>query len=378
MPPRRRFPIVWLTLTTLVALLMSLYEYLDDVARATGEPAIVNFIEEFTGVFAAAVLFPLVRGVARRFPFDGMRRPRAAVVHLLSVLGFSAVHTTLNWVSREVLFRAAGLGDYDYGLMPVRYLMEFPIDVIIYTLFAAGTWFVDRHEAARERQLHAAQLSTELTEAQLQNLRLQLQPHFLFNALNTISSRMYDDPKAADVMLSQLAELLRAALQTARVQEVPLGVELELLGHYFALLEARFGAALEHGVRVDDAVAQALVPSLVLQPLVENAVRHGNLSRLGRGRVQVTARSDGEWLCLDVEDDGPGISDLRAKAIVSSANGGSGGVGISSTIERLRLLYGAGQGVELSTSALGGLMVRLRVPLRIADTHTTIYAAADR
>jgi two-component system, LytTR family, sensor kinase len=377
MAVRRRFPIVWLTLTTLVALLMSLYEYLDDVARATGEPASVNFIEEFTGVFAAAVLFPFVRRMARRFPLDGAGRTRAAAVHLLSVMGFSAVHTTLNWASREVLFRAVGLGDYDYGLMPVRYLMEFPIDVIIYTLFAAGTWFVDRHEAARERQLQAARLSTELTEAQLQNLRLQLQPHFLFNALNTISSRMYDDPKAADVMLSQLAELLRAALQTARMQEVPLGVELELLGHYFALLEARFGSALEHGVRVDDAVTRALVPSLVLQPLVENAVRHGNLSRLGRGRVQVTARPEGEWLCLDVEDDGPGMSDVRAKAIVSTAGGG--GVGISSTIERLRLLYGAGQGVELSSSTLGGLLVRLRVPLRIAETtHTTFYAAADR
>ncbi len=369
MAERRGFPTVWLALTTLVALLMSLYEYLDEVARATGEPASINFIEELTGVFAAASLFPLVRAVARRFPFDGAQRTRTVAVHLLSVLAFSAVHTTLNWASREVLFRAAGLGDYDYGLMPVRYLMELPIDVIIYTLFAAGTWFVDRHEAARERQLHAARLSTELTEAQLQNLRLQLQPHFLFNALNTISSTMYDDPKAADVMLSQLAELLRAALQTARVQEVPLAVELELLGHYFALLEARFGAALEHGVRVDDAVSRAMVPSLVLQPLVENAVRHGNLSRLGRGRVQVTARPDGEWLCLDVEDDGPGMSDLRAKAIVSSAGGG--GVGISSTIERLRLLYGAGQGVELSSSALGGLLVRLRVPLRLADSRAT-------
>jgi signal transduction histidine kinase len=376
MAERRRFPTVWLGLTTLVALLMSLYEYLDDVTRATGEPASVNFIEEFTGVFGAAILFFVVRAVTRRFPLDGPRRARAAAIHLGTLMAFSATHTTLNWVSREILFRAAGLPDYDYGLMPVRYLMEFPIDVIAYTLFAAGTWFVDRHEAARERQLQAARLSNELNQAQLQNLRLQLQPHFLFNALNTISSTMYDDPKAADVMLAQLAELLRAALQTARTQEVPLAVELELLNHYFALLEARFGAALEHGVRVHDDVARAMVPTFVLQPLVENAVRHGNLSRLGRGRVQVTARPDGEWLCLDVEDDGPGISDLRAKALVSS--NGAAGVGISSTIERLRLLYGGGQGVELSQSPLGGLLVRLRVPLRVPGPHPVVYASADR
>jgi sensor histidine kinase YesM len=118
-----------------------------------------------------------------------------------------------------------------------------------------------------------------------------------------------------------------------------------------------------------------MVPTFVLQPLVENAVRHGNLSRLGRGRVQVTARPDGEWLCLDVEDDGPGVSDLRAKALVSS-NGA--GVGISSTIERLRLLYGAGQGVELSQSPLGGLLVRLRVPLRVPGPQPVAYASADR
>jgi signal transduction histidine kinase len=375
MAERRRFPTVWLALTTLVALLMSLYNHLDDVVRATGERASVNFIEECTGVFGAAVLFFVVRAVVRRLPLDGPRRARAVTVHAFTLLFFSAVHTTLNWASREVLFRIAGLGDYDYGLMPMRYLMEFPIDVVIYTLFAAGTTLVDRHEAARERQLQAARLSNELNEAQLQNLRLQLQPHFLFNALNTISSTMYDDPKAADVMLAQLAELLRAALQTARTQEVPLAVELELLNHYFALLEARFGAALQHGVNVHDEVARAMVPTFVLQPLVENAVRHGNLSRLGRGRVQVTARPDGEWLCLDVEDDGPGVSDLRAKALVSS-NGA--GVGISSTIERLRLLYGAGQGVELSQSPLGGLLVRLRVPLRVPGPQPVAYASADR
>ena len=242
MAERRGFPTVWLALTTLVALLMSLYEYLDEVARATGEPASINFIEELTGVFAAAALFPLVRAVARRFPFDGAQRTRTVAVHLLSVLAFSAVHTTLNWASREVLFRAAGLGDYDYGLMPVRYLMELPIDVIIYTLFAAGTWFVDRHEAARERQLHAARLSTELTEAQLQNLRLQLQPHFLFNALNTISSTMYDDPKAADRhALAARGALARGAPDRPHAGSAAGGGARGCSGHYFALLEARFG-----------------------------------------------------------------------------------------------------------------------------------------
>lgn len=362
MKSRRRVPWVGLALVTLFALLMSFYRYLDDVARANAVPPLIDFIEEFTGVFAAASLLPAVRWMARRFPVTRNNWLRQGLVHGCALVLFSIVHTTLNWTSREILFPLAGLGNYDYGLMPVRYFMEFPIDVVLYTLFAIGTTVFDRREKERQRELETAQLATRLTDAQLQNLQLQLQPHFLFNALNTISSRMYDDPRAADTMIARLAELLRLSLRTATTQEVPLAVELEALGHYMALLVARFGDALQHEVVVTNDVGHALVPAFVLQPLVENAVRHGNLAREGHARIDVRARAANQRLILEVEDDGPG---LYAPLTPARAEGvDHGGLGLVTTRERLRLLYGDAQQLRLERGPLGGLLVRIEIPLR--------------
>jgi LytS/YehU family sensor histidine kinase len=273
---------------------------------------------------------------------------------------FGATLTTSNWASRTVVYRVMGFGDYDYGVMPTRYLMEFPVQVIIYVLFVSGVWLYDRAQAEREAALRAAQLDTQLKQAQLQGLRLQLQPHFLFNALNTISSTMYDDPRAADTMLSRLAELLRVSLRTTQTQEVPLAIELETLDHYVALLRARFGEGLQWRVTVEDGVRQALVPSLMLQPLVENAVRHGNLARIGVGHVTVSAARVDDRLRVQVADDGPGIDpgeDVAEK-----------GIGLAATRERLRLLYGDAQALTLHTAAARDrFTVDIDLPLRLAD-----------
>jgi two-component system, LytTR family, sensor kinase len=354
-----RIPGVWLAGATLFASLMFVYNHLDEVARQTGTPFYFALIDEFTGVFGAAALFPLARWTARRFPVGRqtwmMNLPR----HVGSLLLFSITHTTLNWTSREVIFRVLGLGDYDYGLMSVRYLMEFPIDVILYTLFVWGVWFFDRLAAEREAVLRAAQLESQLRQAQLQGLRLQLQPHFLFNALNTISATMYDDPEGADVMLSRLAELLRVSLRTTQTQEVPLAAELEVLDHYVALLQARFGDRLSLRIDVDPPDLRCvLVPSLILQPLVENAVRHGNLSRLGVGRIEIHARKVGDRLRVEVNDDGPGPA--AGEDVMSK------GIGIASTIERLTLLHGDAQRFEARTRSGAGFQVAFELPLRTA------------
>ncbi|HUE87733.1 MAG TPA: histidine kinase [Vicinamibacterales bacterium] len=174
----------------------------------------------------------------------------------------------------------------------------------------------------------------------MRNLHLQLQPHFLFNALNAISSKVYEDAAAADAMIARLADLLRYALRTSGGQEVPLGVELDALDDYLALLDARFG---ENLVCVRDVAAgarDAFVPSLVLQPVVENAVRHGRLAREGRGRITLRARRDGEMLRLEVEDDGPGLPSGADSPGAPAATPGHGGmtnerVGLASTVERI-------------------------------------------
>jgi signal transduction histidine kinase len=361
-PPRRfRVPVARLIITTLVALLLFSYRHFNDLA--SGQPArpLQRLIEEGTGVFMLSLLFPFVRAVARRYPLRRDSWLTNVPMHAGAALLFGVTGTTLFWLSRTAIFWLVGLGRYDYGVIALRYPMELCIQIIIYTLFVSSVWMFDRSQAERESALRAARMETQLKQAQLQGLRLQLQPHFLFNALNTISSTMYDDPAAADTMLSRLAELLRVSLRTTQAQEVPLAAEIEALDHYVALLHARFGDRLALRMDVDDAVRQALVPSLILQPLVENAVRHGNLSRQGRGRIDVTARRAGDRLRVEVDDDGPGI---QAGADAESL---SKGIGLSATRERLRLLYGDAQRLTLDTRPADGFQVAFELPLRFAS-----------
>jgi anti-sigma regulatory factor (Ser/Thr protein kinase) len=351
----RRSPFPELGFFGVAALLLFAYEYLDRVARQEPIDPLVPLIEEGTGVMGACLLFFGVRRLARAVPARGSRRVAALGFHVTALAGFSAAHTTLNWTSREALFRLTGLGDYDYGVMPVRYLMELPIDVILYTSFVAGVWSADRWRNERTRERDHLQLESRLARARLQNLQLQLQPHFLFNALNAISSVMYQDPAAADAMIARLAELLRYALRTADVHEVPLGDELDALDHYVTLLGARFGEDFACVREIDPDARAVLVPALVLQPLVENAVRHGNLARIGQGRVTLRLRRAGGLLRVEVEDDGPGVGPGRDVM--------RDGVGLATTAERLRLLYGAAHGFE-AHNVDGGFRVTLEVPWR--------------
>jgi LytS/YehU family sensor histidine kinase len=211
----------------------------------------------------------------------------------------------------------------------------------------------------RDRELSLAQ-------AELRNLRLQLQPHFLFNALNTISATMYDEPAAADAMIAELSQLLRLSLKTVHTQEVPLRAELEALSHYTALMRARFGDQLSVTVDVEPAAADALVPSLILQPLVENAVRHGNVSLLGQGRIDVRARRDGDRLVLLVLNDTEARETGEAELLSGAAPKGTG-VGLTSTAERLRLLYGDAHRFSAGKSPVNGgfgFAVAIAIPFR--------------
>jgi LytS/YehU family sensor histidine kinase len=184
-----------------------------------------------------------------------------------------------------------------------------------------------------------------------------LQPHFLFNALNTIASRVYDDPEQADRMITQLSELLRASVKERNVERVPLRRELELLDHYAALIQARFGARFVLERNIDERAMAAKVPALLLQPLVENAVRHGNLSRTGSATVRVSVARVNDSLEVTVIDDGPGAS---------GDPWSTDGIGLRATAERLSLLYGDRQSM-VAANENGGFAVRIRMPHERAD-----------
>ncbi|MEW6363570.1 MAG: histidine kinase [Acidobacteriota bacterium] len=361
---RSRLALLWVAATLSWGMLLFTYRHLEDLATGRSDPAIRPFINEMTGAFAGWTLFFGVLWVSRRYPLTRDRWLGRLPIYALALIIFAAGCTSVMWALRELLYPLAGQGNYDYGRMPLRYFMELPMQVIGFVMMVAGIHSVRMYTEAREREVRAAKLESALARTQLRNLRLQLQPHFLFNALNTISSTMYDDPAAADEMLDQLAELLRASLRTTQTDEVPLRVEMELLDRYLNIMRARFGDRLRVDARVEPGTGEVLVPSMIMQPLVENAIRHGNATLAGSGEVDIRVTREGGRIVIEVEDDGPGP---RHGADAPLSNEG-GGIGLTATAERLQLLYGAEQSFETGVGAQGGFLVRVSLPGRTAGS----------
>jgi two-component system LytT family sensor kinase len=211
---------------------------------------------------------------------------------------------------------------------------------------------------ARSKQLRASKLEARLAEAQLDVLRMQLHPHFLFNTLNTVSALMHRDIQAADRMLALLGDLLRDSFEKIGAQEVSLKQELGFLEKYLEIEKTRFRDRLSVETDIDPETLDAEVPNLMLQPLVENAIRHGIARRREAGHIRLAAWRDGDRLELRVRDNGPGLSSEGELL-------GRSGVGLSNTQARLRQLYGAAHRFELLAPESGGLEVVLSIPFKL-------------
>lgn len=220
---------------------------------------------------------------------------------------------------------------------------------------------IEFHRRYRQREIETARLQTQLTESRLEALTAQLQPHFLFNTLQGISTLMHRDVKAADAMLSRLSDLLRLTLQRGEKQVAPLSEEMEMLAHYVEISRERFKDRLVFETRITMDAHQAMVPFFILQPLVENALQHGIARRAGPGRIGVSAERFGEMLHVAVSDDGPGLMNAGHEFPRE-------GIGLSNTRQRLRELYGDQHQLTLTTPQEGGLRVELRIPYRTANT----------
>ena len=211
-------------------------------------------------------------------------------------------------------------------------------------------------QRAYERQRQAEQLQARLTETRLDALRAQLDPHFLFNALNSIAETIHRDAAAADRMLVGLGELLRSSLERRETRVVTLEEELRLLRHYLEIEKARLGVRLQLYWAIEPGLDAAQVPPLVLQPLAENAIRHAIAAKIAPGRLDVCVWREREWLLLAIRDDGGGhAADMRH------------GTGLSNIRSRLECLYGNDQDLQLEVMADGGTEARLRIPLRMAQ-----------
>jgi two-component system, LytTR family, sensor kinase len=340
-----------------VGLLSALYKHLDVLVSGGTRSFAVPLLDELTGAAGVVLLAPLVVGAARRWPLLATGGWRWLPIHLAGLFAFAAVATTWMWVSRSALSPLLGLGTYDYGDMPLRYLMELPKQAVIFGLILVMTTLFDRHEKAREHELRLSRAEAALARSELGALHAQLRPHFLFNALNTVSSVMYEDPARADRMIGSLSELLRWSLSASSAGIVPLQAELGATRTYLELMEARMGPRLRSDVFVEPGSESALVPALVLQPLIENAVTHGLPNPPAVAHIQVQVVCDGGDLVLRVLDNGTGPV-TSGKAI--------GGVGLGNTAARLRALYGDVARLRLFAAASGGAVAEVRLPFSAA------------
>jgi two-component system, LytTR family, sensor kinase len=352
--------ILFLVYTALFVLVFG-YHYLDDLSRERAGTFAVRFLEEFTGVYTVFLLLPLVLRVADLYLFKVKGWMRQVVFHLVAAAGFSFLHTSFMALSRWILAPLMGLGSYDYGIMRFRFPMEFSNDLMGYTVIVLVYYFFERLRIAQAQQLAAAELQTKLAQAQLENLRLQLQPHFLFNTLNTISSVMYEDVRTADAMLTQLSELLRLTLRTANSHEIPLAQELEITRLYLQIMQKRFESNLRVTYSVDSELENSMVPQLILQPLVENSLRHG-LKDGGAGiDITIGARCENGSLILQVADTGTGFGAQGVESVMNR------GVGLANIRGRLEQLYGAEQEFAIANRPTGGAEVTLRVPFHVEE-----------
>jgi signal transduction histidine kinase len=354
--PRWKIVAIAGAVATAFGLLLFGYHYLDVLVRGRTEPIHVKLIEELNGAYGALLLFPVIIWLVRRIG----RLPWLAAIptHFGAAVAVSALHTTWNWVSRLAVYRVLGYGHYDYGNMRLRYFMELPNDLIWYAVFASLILLFDHYREARNKELKLAQLEAELSRVKLQSLEAQLHPHFLFNALNTVSSVMYEDVAAADAILSRLGDLLRRTLNRRGDAEVPLAEELETLELYLDILRVRFAERLEVRVEVEPGARDAAVPQLILQPLVENAVKHGDPGPGRPARITLRARRENGALSLEVEDNGPGLPKVGSLRP---------GVGLDTTRRRLEQLYGDRQRLSFDPGAEGGLRVGVAIPYRRAE-----------
>ncbi len=342
---------------TLIGLLNAGIVTTADLAEGNRPRIVRETVTELTGAWTLLLAILPAIPFMRSRPVERPRLARRLFLHAGLSLAVGAAHTLLMWGTRSALFPLLGWGAYDYGDMRYRFPMEYQKQAAVYVLVYGLVRLVAYVRRGRETELRASELSRELTEARLAALKKQLEPHFLFNALNTVSAFVREDPVRAEAMIGHLSAFLRETLRQGDAPEVPLGKELELLGSWLEVMKARFEDRLDVVVEAPPETRGVLVPHLVLQPLVENAVRHG--AGLGTLRVTVSAARAGARLRLVVADSGPGLTTSPGEALES-------GTGLSNTARRLRALHGDDQRLELANGPSGGLVVTVEVPWREA------------
>ncbi|MDQ3750339.1 MAG: histidine kinase [Acidobacteriota bacterium] len=359
----RRILIISFIGWTLFGLFFSCQVYLNYAYLGRPEPLGRILVAWLTCSYLWALLTPLVLYLARRFPIEREAIFRRVATHLFFGSLFALLQLGVYIFAHQWL-----LGDSLKPFSPLQsfqniLVAEFHFNLLLYLtivgLYQAFDYyrrFREREQRAGQLELEAAQLETALAQAQLDTLKMQLHPHFLFNTLNTISVLMREeDVETANLMLIRLSELLRIALKTENTQVVSLRQELDFLRGYLEIEQTRFQDRLKVVFEIEAETLDAQVPNLILQPLVENAVRHGIAPRAEAGTIQIGAKRNNGFIELSVSDNGAGLTQAEAD---------SNGIGLANTRARLEKLYGASHKFDLSSPENGGLQVTIKIPFR--------------
>ncbi|HEX8652671.1 MAG TPA: histidine kinase [Pyrinomonadaceae bacterium] len=322
-------------------------------------------VVQLAGSYLWALATPLILWLARRFPFERRHWLRNLSVHL----SVSVLLITLIYVIYTGIFYMEFIKNLGYPLT-FRFTIQnvifnFSEGVSIYLLLLFISHALDYYHRYQEKVLEKSQLEMQLAQAQLQALKMQLHPHFLFNTLHSISALLNSDTEAARQMIARLGDFLRLTLENSGTQEVSLQTEIEFLQSYLEIEHIRFQDRMTTHVQVEPQALDAQVPNLILQPIVENAIRHGIAPRSTPGRIEIRAEHKNSVLRIEVRDNGPGLPVNR-----SAVNLFKEGLGLANTRARLQQLYGAAHRFELTNDPAGGLIVTLEIP------SETVIAAA--
>jgi two-component system, LytTR family, sensor kinase len=314
-----------------------------------------------------ALFTPAIIWLSQRFRFERQGLWRALAVHLPCVILFSLTHIiTMSGIQWWVA-RAQGRSFPWWSEAQKAALLNFDWEMMTYWTIVGLSHAILYYRESRYRALRSAQLETRLVEAQLKALQQQLHPHFLFNTLHAISALMHRDVEAADRTLMRLSDLLRMTLETLGRQEILLQAELDFLTKYLQIEQTRFADRLCVRFDVQPETLDTLVPNLILQPLVENAIKHGVAKKTGPGHIEISCRREGDKLRMEVRDDGVGLSEDALTALQK-------GIGVSTTRARLQHLFGADYRFEFHRQA-SGLAVVIAIPWRteagdrVEDAH---------
>ncbi len=348
-----RLGLIW-SVWTIVAFFFATQVYMLYYHEEKPVPFRRALFVEGVGCFLWALSTPLVLWLARRFRIERNNWRRRVPLHFVMGVGLICTLMTVDYV---VYMFGTGRPS-NLTLLHISQFLIYNIDrwLLTYWVIVLSSHAFNYYRSFRKGELNAAQLRTQLVQSQLEALKMQLHPHFLFNTLHSISALLNKDVDGARTMITRLGDFLRLTLENAGTQEVSLQQEIEFLNGYLEIERVRFQDRLTTKVDIDPAVLDVRVPNLILQPIVENAMRHAIANNSNAGRIEIVATARNGMLRIEVKDNGPGLAHAPSPGNLKH------GVGLANTRARLERLYGSNHRFELANELTGGFVVTLEIP----------------